>query len=94
MAFPSHRHDQVNKMTQKNSNMDKERSFSIELKNKQTLKNVSLNGDLNHGVLIEGTVGKLEKAAFVCEDIFEVTGSQGTLRVNITKQDITEVTQA
>jgi hypothetical protein len=70
-----------------------ERSFSIELKTKQNLKNVALNSNLAENVLIEGTIGKLENAGFVSEDILEIVGSTGTLRVNIAKQEITEAKQ-
>lgn len=70
-----------------------ERSFSIELKKKQNLKNVTLNSNPEENVLIEGTIGKLENAGFVSEDILEIVGSAGTLRVNIAKQEITEAKQ-
>jgi hypothetical protein len=70
-----------------------ERSFSIELKTKQNLKNITLNNEQAENVLIEGTIGHLENACFVSEDILEVTGSTGTLRVNISKQEITEAKQ-
>jgi hypothetical protein len=67
-----------------------ERSFSIELKTKQNLKNVALNSNSAENVLIDGTIGKLENAGFVSEDILEIVGSTGTLRINIAKQEITE----
>lgn len=70
-----------------------ERSFSIELKTKQNLKNVTLNSSPAENVLIEGTIGKLENAGFVSEDILEIVGSTGTLRVNIAKQEITGAKQ-
>jgi hypothetical protein len=70
-----------------------ERSFSIELKTKQNLRNVALNSNPAENVLIEGTIGKLENAGFVSEDILEIVGSTGTLRVNIAKQEITEAKQ-
>jgi len=70
-----------------------ERSFSIELKTKQNLKNVVLNSNPAENVLIEGTIGKLENAGFVSEDILEIVGSTGTMRINIAKQEITEAKQ-
>jgi len=70
-----------------------ERSFSIELKTKQNLKNVVLISNPAENVLIEGTIGKLENAGFVSEDILEIVGSTGTLRINIAKQEITEAKQ-
>lgn len=73
-------------------NLD-ERSFSIELKTKQNLKNVILNSSPAENNLIEGTIGKLENAGFVSEDILEIVGSTGILRVNIAKQEITGAKQ-
>jgi len=70
-----------------------ERSFSIELKNKQNLKNVTLNSSSTENVLLEGTIGELKTASFVSEDILEVVGSQGVLRVNVAKQEIMEAKQ-
>jgi len=70
-----------------------ERSFSIELKNKQNLKNITLNNRSDECVLLEGTIGELKTANFVAQDILEVVGSQGVLRVNVTKQEITEAKQ-
>jgi hypothetical protein len=70
-----------------------ERSFSIELKNKQNLKNVTLNNRSDECVLLEGTIGELKTASFVAQDILEVVGSQGVLRVNVAKQEIIEAKQ-
>jgi hypothetical protein len=70
-----------------------ERSFSIELKNKHNLKNVTLNSSSTENVLLEGTIGELKTASFVIEDILEVVGSQGVLRVNIAKMEIMEAKQ-
>jgi hypothetical protein len=70
-----------------------ERSFSIELRNKQNLKNVTLNSSSTENVLLEGTIGELKTASFVAEDLLEVVGSEGVLRVNVAKQEITEAKQ-
>jgi hypothetical protein len=72
---------------------DKERSFSIELNTKQKLRNVTLNGDSSKSVLIEGTLGDFRSACFVSEDILEVAGSDGVLRVNVARVEISEVNQ-
>jgi hypothetical protein len=88
MAFPAHPIFK-GKITMNN----KERSFTIELKSKETLKNVALNGDLTDGVLIEGSIGELKNACFVSDDILEIVGSMGILRINVTIQEIREVKQ-
>lgn len=73
--------------------LEKERSFSIELNSKHNIKNVTLDNSASENVLIEGTLGELQTAKWVSEDILEVAGAQGILRVNIAKQEVTEVKQ-
>jgi hypothetical protein len=72
-------------------NENSERDFSIELKaNKHlTRLSTSANGANNGGVLIEGTLGKLQHASFVEPEILEVKGSYGVLRLNVRKTEIT-----
>ena len=53
------------KMADENKPMEKERSFSVELKSKVNLKNITLNNDSRENAVIEGTIGKLEHAEFV-----------------------------
>ncbi len=67
---------------------EKERYFSIELKSKANLKNVTLaNGD-HENVLIEGTVGQLQHASFVDGVVLEVVCDKGVLRINLTQDEI------
>lgn len=69
----------------KNSGKNEERDFSIELRSSSHLTRLSSNG----GVLIEGTLGKLQHAVFVEPEILEVEGSFGVLRLNVRKDEIT-----
>ncbi len=73
--------------------LDKERSFSIELNSKQNLRTVTLGNSPAGNVLIEGTIGELEKASFVSEDILEVVGSMGVIRVNVAEPEVMEAKQ-
>ncbi len=66
------------------SNEDGERDFSIELNSSQKLTRFSANG----GVLIEGTLGKLQHALFVEPEILEVKGTYGVLRINVRKNEV------
>ncbi len=67
---------------------EKERFFSIELKSKANLKNVTLaNGD-HENVLIEGTVGQLQRASFIDGVVLEVVGEKGVFRINLTHEEI------
>jgi hypothetical protein len=66
-------------------NENNERDFSIELASNKHLTRLltSSNGN-GDGVLIEGTLGKLEHALFVEPEILEVKGTCGVLRLNLT----------
>jgi hypothetical protein len=67
---------------------NKQRVFSVELKSKTNLKNVTLSNGTTESVLLEGTIGKLVKAAFVEEVVLEVVGDQGTLRLDLRAEEI------
>ena len=58
-------------MANENKPMEKERSFSIELKSKDNLKNITLNNASQENALIEGTIGKLEHAGFVEDTVWK-----------------------
>ncbi|MGA2524565.1 MAG: hypothetical protein ABSF65_10495 [Candidatus Bathyarchaeia archaeon] len=67
---------------------NKERFFSVELKSKVSLKNVTMtNGGLEN-VLVEGTIGELQRAEFAEGVILEVVGDKGVLRINLAQEDI------
>jgi hypothetical protein len=68
--------------------MEKERSFSIELKSKVNLKNMTLNDSSQENAVIEGTIGKLEHAEFVEDMVLEVQGKKGVLRIDIDENEI------
>jgi hypothetical protein len=68
------------------SNQD-DRDFSVELTSNKHLTRLSANG----GVLIEGTIGKLQRACFVEPEILEVKGDCGVLRLNLRKNEISAV---
>ena len=68
--------------------MEEERSFSIELKSKAHLKNITLNNVSREKALIEGTIGKLEHVEFVEDTVLEVMGEKGVLRIGISEKEI------
>ena len=55
--------------------------FTIELKSKSDVKNVSLDGD--EKIFIEGSIGSLKRAQFLEDLVLEVIGSNGELRVDL-----------
>ena len=71
-----------------NPKSSKERLFSIELKSKAHIKNFTLMNNSPEEVLIEGLLGKLERARFAEGVILEVVGSNGVLRVDIGEDEI------
>jgi len=77
----------VNKME------DKERFFSIELKSKAYLKNVTLTNGFRDSVLVEGTIGELAQATFVEGVILEIAGNKGTLRINLKEEELRKALQ-
>ena len=66
----------------------KERFFSVELKSKACLNNVTLADNGPENVLLEGTIGNLKHAEFAENAIFVVTGDKGVLRINLAQEDI------
>lgn len=71
-----------------NSKENSEHDFSIELKHSKNLTSLSTNNNGKNGVLIEGTLGKHVKAAFLETTILEVQGENGVLRLSISKEEI------
>ena len=69
----------------------KERYFSIELKAKANLKNVTLTNGGHENVLIEGNIGEFQRAEFIEGVILEVVGNSGVLRINLLPNEIKAV---
>jgi hypothetical protein len=65
-----------------------ERFFSIELNSKNQIKNMSMTEGQKESTLIEGTIGNLIEAAFTEGIILEVTGTKGTLRLDLQAKEI------
>ena len=65
-----------------------ERFFSVELKSKADLKNVTWSNGSHDSVLVEGTLGELVQAMFVEDEILEVIGKKGTLRINLKEKEL------
>jgi hypothetical protein len=69
---------------------ENERFFSVELKSKVHLKNVTLTNGSSDNALIEGTLGELVQATIAEDVILEVVGTKGTLRINLAQNEIME----
>ncbi len=71
-----------------NNQNSKARVFTVELKSKRSLKNVMLTNGSEDNVLLEGTIGEFVAAKFAEGIIFEVTGTEGVLRVDLSAEEI------
>jgi hypothetical protein len=76
-----------------NKTSHKERVFSVELKSKRNLKNVTLTNGSSDNVLVEGTLGELVQATFAEGVILEVIGKNGVLRVDLGENEIHKPTE-
>jgi hypothetical protein len=65
-----------------------ERFFSVELKSKVNLKNITLTNGGHENVLVEGTIGELQSAGFAEGIILEIVGDKGVLRINLSQNEI------
>jgi len=72
---------------------DNECFFSVELKSKAYLKNVTLTNGCRDSVLLEGTIGELTQATFAEGIILEVAGNKGTLRINLKEEELRKALQ-
>jgi len=76
----------------KSKTINKERIFSVELKSKRNLKNVTLTNGSSDSVLVEGTIGELVQATFAEGIILEVVGKNGVLRIDLGEDEIKKTT--
>lgn len=77
----------------KNKASSKERVFSVELKSKRHLKNITLANGSSDSVLIEGTIGELVQVTFAEGIILEVIGKKGVLRIDLGEGEIKKTSQ-
>ena len=73
----------------KTVNKERPRVFTVELKMKESLKNIAVSNGVGEGVFLEGILGQLVEARFEENVILEVIGSGGVLRVDLGFDEIT-----
>ena len=64
------------------------RGFTAEISSKRYVKNISISNEAHDRVLFEGVFGELEELNLVEDNVLEIIGSQGTLRIDITREDL------
>ena len=64
-----------------------EHTFSVDIKSKKYVKNISISDEAHDRVLFEGNLGELVELSFA-EDVLEFLGANGVLRVGITEDHL------
>ena len=67
---------------------NKECTFSIELKSKEKIKKVQVANGNHKGVLIEGSIGKLQRSEFIEDVVLEIAGEDGNFRIDLSPEQI------
>ena len=65
---------------------ERENTFSIEMESKNSLKNIKISEGTQDSVLIEGSLGTLQEVVLHEDALLEVSGTQGTLRIDMNRQ--------
>jgi len=70
---------------------DVEHTFTVELKSKKDVKNISISNDTHDRVLFEGNLGELKELSLVEGDVLEFIGKNGVLRITLTIEHLKKV---
>ncbi|UCD45439.1 MAG: hypothetical protein JSV27_02805 [Candidatus Bathyarchaeota archaeon] len=65
--------------------------FSVELKSKRHVRNISLSNEGHEAVLFEGVLGELVKLAIVEGTVLRVEGAKGTLMLDLSRSELLKV---
>ncbi len=68
-----------------------EHTFSIELKSKNHVKNITLTNKIQNRILLEGSLGKLEEITLIEGRVMELKGANGTLRLDICEDELMQL---
>lgn len=71
----------------------REHAFSIELKNKECLKQITMLNEARDYVLIEGFLGELTELHFVEDVMLEIMAVNGVLRMDLGKREFIKLLQ-
>ena len=64
-----------------------EHTFSVDMKSKKYVKNISISDEARDRVLFEGNLGKLHELTLT-DDVLEFIGANGVLRVGLTENQL------
>jgi hypothetical protein len=65
-----------------------EHSFSIEMKSKKYVKNISISDEDYNRVLFEGFLGELKGLSLIEGRMLEVKGFNGILRIDLSEDEL------
>jgi hypothetical protein len=71
--------------------VERKHAFSIEMRAREHLKKITVSSSAHEGILIEGYLGELEELGLVEDVILEVKGANGTLRIDLSRQELLEM---
>ena len=68
-----------------------DRGLTAEISSKRYVKNVSISNEAHDRVLFEGVFGELLELYMVEDKVLEIKGTEGTLRIDVTKQELARI---
>ena len=71
-----------------------EHTFSIEMKSKIHVKNISISDEAQDKVLFEGSIGKLLYLSLIEDNVLEFIGSNGIIRIAVTEKQLKKALKA
>lgn len=72
-------------------NGDEGHGFSVELKAKKHVRNISLSNSGREGVLLEGTIGQIEELDILEGTVLQIKGTHGTIMVDLCEKKLREL---
>jgi hypothetical protein len=71
-----------------------EHGFSVDLKSKQYVKNLSISNEAHDKVLFEGNLGEMLELSLVEGNVLEFIGTNGVLRLALTEGQLRKALKA
>ncbi len=68
-----------------------EHSFSVQLKSKDHVTNISMSEKSGEAVLLEGVLGELEGLEILEETVLRIAGTNGTLMIDLTEDELRDM---
>ena len=65
--------------------------FSVEMRSKKFVKQVTLSNESRNGVYFEGFLGDIVEICFVNGGMLEIRGLNGTFRIDISKEKVRKI---